>query len=51
MRLQKQKTDYKRNYSKYVLVIPEDIISSSGFQEGDELDAQAKKGEIKLIKK
>jgi len=50
MKLQKQKTDYKRGYSKYVVVIPEDVIKDSGFKEGDELEAEAKKGEIKLRK-
>ena len=50
MKLQKQKTDYQRNYSKYVLVIPENIISSSGFKEGDELKADSVKGKIILTK-
>ncbi len=50
MKLQKQKTDYKRGYSKYVVVIPEEIVKESGFKEGDELKAEAKKGEIKLRK-
>ena len=48
MKLQKQKTDYKRGYSKYVLVLPEDKVVASGFHEGDELEAEAKKGEIRL---
>ncbi len=51
MKLQKQKTDYKRGYHKYVIVLPEDKIKESGFQEGDELEAEAKKGEIRLKKK
>jgi len=50
MKLQKQKTDYKRGYSKYVIVIPEKTIKDSGFKEGDKLSAEAKKGEIKLKK-
>lgn len=48
MKLQKQKTDYKRGYHKYVVVIPEEVVKDSGFKEGDELKAEAKKGEIKL---
>ncbi len=51
MKLQKQKTDYKRGYHKYVVVIPEDAVKESGFKEGDELKAEAKKGEIKLREK
>jgi ribosomal protein L13 len=51
MKLQKQKTDYIRNYSKYVVVIPEDKIQVSGFKEGDELEANATKGKIELKKK
>lgn len=51
MKIQKQKTRKDKNYTKYVVVIPEDKISSAGFKEGDELDAEAKKGEIKLVKK
>lgn len=48
MKLQKHKTRKDKNYYKYVVVIPEDIIKDSGFKEGDELSAEAKKGEIKL---
>jgi hypothetical protein len=51
MKLQKQKTDYKRGYSKFVIVLPEDKVVASDFHEGDELTAEAKKGEIKLRKK
>ncbi len=51
MKLQKQKTDYKRGYHKYVLVIPDNIIEESGFKEGDELEAKGSKGEIRLRKK
>ena len=50
MKLQKQKTDYNRGYHKYVIVIPNDVIEESGLKEGDELQAEAKKGEIKLKK-
>lgn len=51
MKLQKQKTDYKRNYHKYVIVLPEKIIKKAGFKAGTKLKADAKKGEIKLKKK
>jgi antitoxin component of MazEF toxin-antitoxin module len=51
MKLQKQKTDYKRGYHKFVVVLPNDKVETSGFHEGDELEAEAKKGEIKLRKK
>ena len=51
MKLQKQKTDYKRNYHKYVVVLPEKTIKKAGFKTGTKLKADAKKGEIKLRKK
>ena len=51
MKLQKQKTDYKRNYHKYVIVLPKKEVKQAGFKTGDELKADAKKGEIKLRKK
>jgi len=50
MKLQKQKTRKDKDYHKYVIVIPEEEIEKSGFREGDELDAESKKGEIKLKK-
>ena len=48
MKLQKQKTDYKRDYAKYVVVLPKEAVEKAGFKEGDELEAEAKKGEIRL---
>lgn len=51
MKLQKHKTRKDKDYHKYVVVIPEDKIEKSGFKEGDEFEAEAKKGEIKLVKK
>jgi len=53
MKLQKQHTKKKgeKDYPKYVVVIPESIIEESGFKEGDELEAEAKKGEIRLKRK
>ncbi len=53
MKLQKQVSDKKQSkiYHKFVVVIPEGFINESGFKEGDELEAEAKRGEIKLRKK
>ncbi len=51
MKLQKQKSDYKRGYYKYVVVIPNEIVEKSELKEGDELEAEVKKGEIKLRRK
>jgi len=48
MKLQKHKSDYKRGYHKYVVVLPENIVKESQLKEGDELEAEAKKGEINL---
>ncbi len=50
MKLQKQlsKKRGSKIYHKYVVVIPEDIIDKSDFKEGDELEAEVKKGEIRL---
>jgi len=53
MKLQKQSVGKvgDREYYKYVVIIPEDKIKESGFKEGDELEAEAKNGEIKLRRK
>ena len=51
MKLQKQKTDYKRNYHKYVIVLPGKEVKKAGFKAGIKLKADTKKGEIKLRKK
>ena len=53
MKIQKQLSKKRGDkiYHKYVVVIPEEIITASGFQEGDELEAEAKKREIKLRRK
>ena len=50
MKLQKQlsKRTKGKDYHKYVVVIPEDIIKESELEEGEELEAKAKKGEIVL---
>ena len=53
MRLQKQlgKKVGDKVYPKYVVVIPPKLIEESGFKEGDELEGEAKKGEVKLKKR
>jgi len=51
MKLQKHKTRKDKNYYKYVVVLPADIVKEADFHEGDELEAEAKKGEIRLKKK
>ena len=53
MILQKQLSKKRGNkiYHKYVIVLPEEVIEQSGFYEGDELEAEAKKGEIQVRRK
>ncbi|MBA7637993.1 hypothetical protein ES703_45642 [subsurface metagenome] len=53
MKLQKQssKKKGKKDYPKYVVVLPEDKVKEAGFKKGDELEAEAKKGEVRLRKK
>lgn len=46
MKLQKQKSDYKRGYSKYVVVIPEDLIKKAELRESDELVGEAERHKI-----
>ena len=44
--------NYKgKQYYKYRINLPEELLNNSGFKEGDELEAESKKGEIKLRKK
>lgn len=50
-KLQKHYTRKDKSQWKYELVIPKEVIEKAGFREGDELEAEAKKGEIKLRKK
>ena len=40
-----------KEYSKYILVLPEGEMRKSGFREGEELESESKKGEIRLVKK
>ncbi len=44
--------EYKgKKYYKFVINIPPEIIETASFHEGDELEAEAKKGEIRLKKR
>lgn len=54
MKLQKhasRKSKKGGDYYKYEVILPKEAVESSGFQEGDELEAEAKKGEIRLKRK
>jgi len=51
MKLQKHYTRKGKKYPKYEVVLPKDAIEKSGFKEGDELEAEAKKGEVRLRRK
>jgi len=54
MKLQKHPSRKAKNgedYYKYEVILPKEAVEKSGFKPGDELEAEAKKGEIKLSKK
>lgn len=53
MKILKEKSrEYNgKPYFKYKINLPEEILKNSGFGEGDELTAEAKKDEIKLKRK
>lgn len=53
MRLQKQlsKRTKEKDYHRFVIVIPNEIIEKAELKEGDSLTAEAKQGEINLKKK
>lgn len=40
-----------KDYYKFMINIPPEVVEKTGFKEGDKLMAEAKKGEIKLKKK
>jgi hypothetical protein len=40
-----------KDYHKFMINIPPEIIEQSGFKEGEELLAEAKRGEIRLKRK
>lgn len=50
MKLQRHNTKKGTNYFKWEIIIPNEVIEKSEFKEGDELEAEVKKGEIKLRK-
>ena len=41
----------KKKYYKYLIQISEKVLKEVGFKEGDELEAEVKKGEIRLKRK
>lgn len=53
MKIQKQFVNKRGNksYYKYVVVISPKIIEKSGLKEGQELEAEAKEGEVRLRKR
>ena len=51
MKIQKQRTRKNEEYYKYVVVVPGKIIKEAGLKEGEELEAEAGKGEVWLRKK
>ena len=54
MKLQKhpsRKSKEGEDYIKYEIILPKEAVEKSGFQPGDELEAEAKQGEIKLKRK
>jgi len=53
MKIQKQlsKKRSDKKYYKSVLNLPSELLKKAGFKEGDELEAEAKKGEIRLRRK
>ena len=54
MKLQKhpsRKAKEGEDYFKYEVILPKEAVEIAGFKQGDELDTEAKKGEIKLKRK
>jgi len=53
MKLQKRflRKVKSKTYYKYMVNIPPQAVERAGFKEGDELEAESKKGEIRLKKK
>lgn len=53
MKIQKQLSKKRgdKEYYRHVINIPSEILKKSGFKEGDELKAEAKKGEVRLRKR
>ena len=53
MKIQKQLSKKRGNkiYYKFVITLPEETLKDAGFKEGEELEAESKKGEIRLKRK
>lgn len=54
MKLQKHPSRKSRegeDYFKYEVILPKEAVEVAGFKEGDELEAEAKKGEVRLRRK
>jgi hypothetical protein len=53
MKLQKRflREVNKKKYYKFMINIPPEIIEGAKLKEGDELEAEAKNGEVRLKKK
>jgi len=53
MKIQKQLSKKRgdKKYYRYVINIPLETLEKAGFKEGDELEAEAKKGEVRLRRK
>ncbi|MBA3064645.1 MAG: AbrB/MazE/SpoVT family DNA-binding domain-containing protein [Nanoarchaeota archaeon] len=52
MKIQKQLSKKRgdKTYYRSVLNLPSELLKKAGFKSGDELEAEAKKGEIRLRK-
>jgi len=50
MKLQKQSVGKVggKEYHKFVIVVPNDLVEKAGLKEGQELEGEAKEGEIKV---
>jgi antitoxin component of MazEF toxin-antitoxin module len=51
MKLQKHITKKGTKYFKWEIILPAEAVEKAGFEEGDELTVESKKGEIKLVKR
>jgi hypothetical protein len=54
MKLQRhasRKSKKGEDYYKYEVILPKEAVEIASFHEGDELEAEAKKGEIRLRKR
>jgi bifunctional DNA-binding transcriptional regulator/antitoxin component of YhaV-PrlF toxin-antitoxin module len=48
MKLQKHLTKKGTEYFKWEIIVPDEIVRRAELKEGDELEAEARKGEIRL---